>query len=654
MMILRILFCFTIPFLITKARCQIAPRYFETGNKAMQNSDYHSAAFYYQKAIQESPEQIEYWYSFAEANRMFNHYAEAARGYIKVIQLKGTSQFPLAGFYAGRMNRALGKYEDAIKRYEAFRKKYPRKDLFLSWADNEINACKWALAHPKSQTDLKAFPLSDSINTPFNELNPIPFYGDTLFFSSLQNMGTIDEPAFLSRIYKRTGELVPIPKVSENHIGNGAFTSDFIRFYFTECKVNSDGKYACSIWESEYVNNTFANIRLVSESINMNGYSNTQPYPGRDRMGNEVLYFVSDRPGGKGGMDIWRSRRLAGGSFDTPENLGAVINTSQDEISPFYHHQEKKLYFSSQGHTGYGELDVFYSQEGLNVWDIPTNAGIPTNSPANDMYYVVNNQGTSAYFASNRSGSKFIVSENCCNDLYTIPLKVFVSADTSLMARTKMMPEKDTAVSQEIANIIAPNLGTEIPSAPRFMPFCVYFHNDEPDPRSNTDTTETTYTNCYKNYVNRSAEYEQQWSEGSAVGEREIRKKEIQNWFSNKVDSGYLKLLATRENILLAIQSGKDVQITLGGFCSPLHSREYNKTLGRRRVAAVLNDLWHEASGELYNAYMRSRIKIKIVSLGEEKSSAGVSDSINDQRSSVFSPEASAERRVEILELNIR
>ena len=51
MMTLRIIFCFTIPFLITKARCQIAPRYFETGNKAMQNSDYHSAAFYYQKAI---------------------------------------------------------------------------------------------------------------------------------------------------------------------------------------------------------------------------------------------------------------------------------------------------------------------------------------------------------------------------------------------------------------------------------------------------------------------------------------------------------------------------------------------------------------------------------------------------------------------------
>jgi outer membrane protein OmpA-like peptidoglycan-associated protein len=117
------------------------------------------------------------------------------------------------------------------------------------------------------------------------------------------------------------------------------------------------------------------------------------------------MYFVSDRPGGHGGTDIYKSKRLPGGDWGKPVNLGPTINTAYDEYTPFVHPDGVTLYFSSRGHKTMGGYDVFYSRTLPNdekVWIEPVNVGYPVNSPGDDVFYAVTPDKQKAYFTSFR------------------------------------------------------------------------------------------------------------------------------------------------------------------------------------------------------------------------------------------------------------
>jgi len=111
-----------------------------------------------------------------------------------------------------------------------------------------------------------------------------------------------------------------------------------------------------------------------------------------------TLYFASDRPGGQGGMDIYVSKR-ENGEWGEPQNVGPTVNTKQNEVFPFV--KGNQLYFSSNGHSGYGGLDILMSTD-INGWQEPINLRAPINSSRDDfgMYYITDSTG---YYASNRA-----------------------------------------------------------------------------------------------------------------------------------------------------------------------------------------------------------------------------------------------------------
>jgi outer membrane protein OmpA-like peptidoglycan-associated protein len=118
-----------------------------------------------------------------------------------------------------------------------------------------------------------------------------------------------------------------------------------------------------------------------------------------------TMYFVSDRPGGHGGTDIYKSTKLPGGDWGRPSNLGPTINTPYDEYTPFIHPDGVTLYFSSKGHKTMGGYDVFYSRtlpSNNKVWLEPTNVGYPINSTGDDVFYAVSPDKQKAYYTSNR------------------------------------------------------------------------------------------------------------------------------------------------------------------------------------------------------------------------------------------------------------
>lgn len=116
----------------------------------------------------------------------------------------------------------------------------------------------------------------------------------------------------------------------------------------------------------------------------------------------QLLFFASDRPGGYGGIDIYVSPKLKGDKWGSPTNLGPKINTEFDDDSPVLGFNGSTLYFSSKGHKGMGEYDLFKSDydSTSNQWSEPVNLGYPINSPDNDTYYVISADGKRAYYAS--------------------------------------------------------------------------------------------------------------------------------------------------------------------------------------------------------------------------------------------------------------
>ncbi len=141
-----------------------------------------------------------------------------------------------------------------------------------------------------------------------------------------------------------------------------------------------------------------------------------------------TLYFVSDRPGGLGGRDIYRSVKLPTGQWSKALNLGAPINTPYDEDAPFFHPDGKTLYYSSNGKKSMGGFDIFFS---INIegdkWSEPFNIGYPLNSVNDDIFFTTTADGQRGFFSSAKAGG---FGEK---DIYTIDLKRKEQAQVSIL-----------------------------------------------------------------------------------------------------------------------------------------------------------------------------------------------------------------------------
>lgn len=190
------------------------------------------------------------------------------------------------------------------------------------------------------------------------------------------------------------------------HEANAIFTKDGKTMYFTRNNFKK-GKRAknkekiskLQIFSAEFVDGKWTNI--TSLPFNNDDYSTEHPALSLDE---KILYFASDMPGTLGSFDLF-SVEVDQGTFDTPKNLGPTINTPKKEQFPFIS-EDNKLYFSSNGHFGYGMLDVFVSQIKGETFSRPLNVGLPVNSGYDDFAFSMDTATKLGYFSSNRKGGK--------------------------------------------------------------------------------------------------------------------------------------------------------------------------------------------------------------------------------------------------------
>lgn len=407
-------------------------------NRAEKTGDIYTAIDYYNIYVQARPNNLNAAFKLAELYRKSRDYKNAEFWYKKVYD-ENPSKFIEAQFYYGLMQKMSGDYEGAKETFLKFRKNaknLKNSRYYKKLVRNEISGCELAPVLMDSSLKVLITHLGNSINMAHIDYNPVPVDKETMYYSSLkadkvEYYNPYDTTKLLPvrKLYvakRQNGDWVSIGELpgEVNHerynTGNGALSPDGTKLYFTRSEKKWDNTMISRIYVCEKVGDEWKNPVKLPEIINDPNYTSTQPSVGLDsKTEQEILYFVSDRPDGKGGLDIyyaeWDKRKKR---WKRVKNCGSKINTIADDVTPFYDMETRKLYFSSNGHPGLGGLDIFKATGEKNKWTEPQNFGYPVNSNFDELYYAVSKDRERSFFVSNRDGSIALRSPNCCDDIY--------------------------------------------------------------------------------------------------------------------------------------------------------------------------------------------------------------------------------------------
>jgi hypothetical protein len=429
--------------------------------------------------------------------------------------------------------------------------------------------------------------------------------------------------------WKKVKELDTTIDATNLHNANTCFSADYKQMIVSRCIAKNASDYTCELYVSNYVNNTWQPLERLPEPINLKGTNTTQPSFGEVNK-KPVLFFASNRNGGVGNLDIWYSYKKQDGSFEEPINCGKKINTPDDEITPWFVNASNTLYFSSTYHKGLGGFDIFSSTFIDSTFTEPQNAGYPINSSFNDIYYSVNKTHDRAYLSSNRIGSFFENKLNCCNDIY----------------RFSIEPSDVPPKSIDSLNLMQEQMKL-------LCPLTLYFHNDEPEPKTTKTLTTKSYESTYLDYKKLLPQYVNEYQIGLKGEQKDEAQNKIENFFTNSVDVGMEDLkrfTVLLEKILL---KGETVKITMKGYCSPLASTDYNINLAKRRISSLRN-YFTETKNGWFNKYIdnsspgEGNLIFEDVEIGELVASLA-SDDLKDKRNSVYSTSAALERKIQII-----
>lgn len=452
-----------------KGRAKIA---YETG-------DIYTALFYYEEVVKKDTNDIKALFQVAEMYRFSRNYSSAATTYKKVYKTS-PSEYLIALYYQAVMLKMCGKYEEAKNTFIEFRKMSAAigDKSFKALLAKDIAGCDSGIVYRDFPQNIKVKNVGNSVNHPHTEFSPVLLDSTRLAFGSLridsveyydtrsehlqiQPVRQLYEAKKVKGQWVEQGVLEDIndPNVD---MGNFVYSPYTGRFYFTKCRKDHHGKVTCELYYTEKVSGKWAHPSKLPAPINMPGFTSTQPtividtssvaakpaantsknMPPRKTGGTkptpkpsanqiEYLYFVSDRPGGKGGLDIWyTSYNASKNVWNEPVNF-SVANTSETECTPYFHVPTQTFYYSTNGLTNVGGLDVYRIQKDGRRFLRPENLSYPINSPQDELSYTLSDNGQKGFLVSNRPGGTPFFHETCCDDIYSfeiIPAPPFVCA----------------------------------------------------------------------------------------------------------------------------------------------------------------------------------------------------------------------------------
>lgn len=375
-------------------------------------SEYHYA--YYAEALnsldrvkRRNAKFIEAYLLTAQIYEALQEFDGAYRENLRALALDSTF-YPRAQLDAARLAFYTQDYEMGAQLAERYLQKIEKDDKSYLSARQLSRSCRyslWAITHP---VEIAPKALPSTVNTVHDEYFPsISADEATLSVTRLLPVEVrMPRPSMQEDLYLshrngrdsgwREATDIGAPVSTPYNEGAQSLSADSKRMYYTFCNG------PCKILYSDLgEDGKWCEPKALPAIINLPNVSTKQPSISAD---GRTLYFTSNRAGGYGGYDIWMATQDDNGTWGGVRNLGASINTAWEEQSPFIHFDNKTLYFSSNGHPGLGDLDLFKSSlQSDSTWSVPENLGYPINTPATDMGLVISASGENAYYASSRN-----------------------------------------------------------------------------------------------------------------------------------------------------------------------------------------------------------------------------------------------------------
>jgi len=616
-------------------------KYLEFAREKYLEGDYIYALEYYGKAMEIDSNSINTLWEYAETLRAYKDYPKAAFYYGKVYEREGGELYPSSLLQHGLMLKQCGRYDEALEVFKRARKRYRSnsRGYLARKSRQEIESTVWAKANAGDSLNFIFEALPEHINTPNAEFGHT-VYNDKLHFSSLRadsisEKEEVYDPSYSTHLFfseineEGFNDEMKIDGVNweEASTGNGTYSLDGKRFYFSYCK-DEGYNYRCKILVAYVENNKYVDVDTLGDIINVPGANTTMPFIG-EWDGGEVLFYASDREGGSGGMDIWYSFIRNGNQFTKPRNVRR-INTLDNELSPFWDGENNTLYFSSSWHNGFGGQDVFKSVYDGQFGE-PENLMEPINSPANDIYFFMTSTKDSAFVSSNRLGSNYSKNPTCCSDIFMVRKPIEIGP---------------------------PPIEETLEDLNRRLPVALYFHNDIPNPRSWDTTSSVNYMDSYYDYIEMIDQYKKEYSRGLKNEKAEDAKDDIADFFIEYVQQGVRDLEQFRDLLLIELERGRKIEMLIKGFASPLAQTDYNVNLTKRRIASLVNYL-KAYDGGVFRKYLEGtaenggELRIIQIPFGEYQADQITSDNPNDVQNSVYSRAAAIERKIEIQSVDV-
>ncbi len=317
-------------------------------------------------------------------------------------------------YYYGVSLMNIESYDSAMVQFEQYIQSENKKDSLVKLAKKHVQGCYYALSDNSVKKE-KFVTLADTtvFNKGTSSFATMYWGDDKMIFTSAREGGVVfdrtkQNSEFLCDLYwtKMNGENsweAPAnfgrPLNSSLHDASGGFNNNNVMFY---TKWSDEKMEEKNIHLARMINMKFFESYKLDSAINVPGYKSINPFITMD---GTLMYFSSNRPGGKGGMDLWKIEiDELGKPLGEAQNLGSYVNTSSDEISPFFHEQSSTLFFSSGGHGSLGGLDIYkseYDQDNM-FYSSPINMGAPINSSMDDAYMIWDEKFKYGYLSSDR------------------------------------------------------------------------------------------------------------------------------------------------------------------------------------------------------------------------------------------------------------
>lgn len=352
----------------------------------------------------------------AHSYRETGNFTEAANCY---RQITARQDAPVATHFAyAETLRQLEQYDSARQQYALF--STDNADS-IKLKEIGLRGCDSAVAWRSTAVNAQLKPIKE-LNTPGSDIVTgvagngllIMSNGYRKLVSNVQpqtDLRTL-QPYYNAYVYQQNTDGNPVMRLEElapellrkydYHIGPVSMNKTEDTLYATiniQGKGSLNGVRQLQVWQSVKTGGKWAQLALLP-GINTEGHSSSHAV--LNTTGN-VLYFVSDRPGGYGQTDLWYCEKQADGSWGTPVNCGEKINTVAAETFPTVN-EEGILYFSSKGFAGFGGYDIYRIKGEKASWETPENMKAPFNSGADDIGLVLKKGGTEGYLSSNKQG----------------------------------------------------------------------------------------------------------------------------------------------------------------------------------------------------------------------------------------------------------